>query len=72
MSWVCGTYGREERSTQGFWWGDLKERGHLEDLGVYGRIILKWISKKDRGHELDLSGLGEDRWQSLVNAVMNF
>jgi hypothetical protein len=25
---------------------------------VYERIILKWISKKDGGHELDLCGLG--------------
>jgi len=23
----------------GFWCGNLKERGYLEDLGVYGRII---------------------------------
>ena len=37
----------------GFWWGDLMERGHLEDLGVDGRI-LKWIFKKwVVGHELD-------------------
>ena len=26
-----------------FMWGNLKERGHLEDLGVNGSIILKWI-----------------------------
>jgi len=26
--------------------GDQRERGHFEDLGVDGRIILKWIVKK--------------------------
>jgi hypothetical protein len=36
----------------GFWWGDLNERGYLEDPGVEGRI--KWIFKKwDRRHRLD-------------------
>ena len=24
----------------GFWWGDLTERGHLEDLGVDGNVML--------------------------------
>jgi hypothetical protein len=26
-----------------FWWGNLREREHSEDLGIDGRIILKWI-----------------------------
>jgi hypothetical protein len=24
----------------GFWWGNMRERDHLEDPGVDGRIIL--------------------------------
>jgi len=40
----------------GFWWGDLSDRGHLEDIAVDGRIILKYIFKNGTGQELDLSG----------------
>jgi hypothetical protein len=29
-----------------FLWGEVTERDHLEDLGVDGRIILRWIFSK--------------------------
>jgi hypothetical protein len=27
----------------GFWWGNVRERDHLEDTGLDGKIILRWI-----------------------------
>jgi hypothetical protein len=45
MGDASGTYWGEVVN-KGVWWQNLKERGHLEDLGVDERIILKWIFKK--------------------------
>jgi len=44
--WASGTFVGEERYIQISWWGNWRERGHLEDPDVDGRIILKWILRK--------------------------
>jgi hypothetical protein len=45
MGGACRAYGGQERRT-GFWWGNMRERDHLGDPGVDGRIILRWIFRK--------------------------
>jgi hypothetical protein len=44
----------------------------LEDPGVDGRIILKWIFER-LGEGIDWMDLAQDRdrWRALVNAIMN-
>jgi len=41
-----------------FWWGDLRETDHMEDLEVDGKII-KWIFRKWDGG-MDCIGLAQD------------
>jgi len=43
MGGACSIYGRAVYT--GFWWGNVRERNHLEDPGVDGRI-LRWIFTK--------------------------
>jgi hypothetical protein len=33
----------DRRTYTGFLWGNLKERDHLRDPGVDGRIRLRWV-----------------------------
>jgi len=38
MGGICSIHGRDEKCIQKFWWGNLKGRGHSEDLSVDGRL----------------------------------
>jgi hypothetical protein len=50
MGGTCSAYGGRERV-------NLRERDHLGDPGVDGRIILRWIfRKRDVGYDLDRAG----------------
>jgi hypothetical protein len=57
----------------GFWWRNLRERDPLEDPGVDGRIILKWISQEVGCGGMDWIDLAQDRdrWRAFGNGVMN-
>jgi hypothetical protein len=59
MKWGRGTVHTE------FWWGNLKERGHFEDLGLHGIIILKWVFQNLNW------GVDRNKWRAAMNAVMN-
>jgi len=44
----------EKRGVHRFRWGNLRERDHLEEPGIGGTVILRWIFRKwDGGHGLD-------------------
>jgi hypothetical protein len=58
MGRACSTYGGEEEYS-GFWWGNPRERVQLEDPGVDGRIILRWIFRNwDGEYGLERAGSG--------------
>jgi hypothetical protein len=56
-----------------FWWESLKERDHLKDRGVDGRIGLEWILGRLAGGGVEWIHLTQDRdrWRAVVSAVMN-
>jgi len=42
---MWNVWGRGEAHT-GSWWENVRERDHLEDPGVEGRVILRWLFRK--------------------------
>jgi len=45
----------------GIWQGNLMERDHLEDQGVDGRLLLRWIFRKWDVGGMDWMELPHDR-----------
>jgi hypothetical protein len=57
----------------GLWWGNLNDRGCLDDLDVNGMVILKWIFEKwDGGTEWVVLAQVGNRWRNILNVVMQF
>jgi hypothetical protein len=63
---------RREKCT-GFWWGSPKERDHLEDQGVGGKMGSEWILGRLVCGGVDWIRLAQDRdrWRAVVSALMN-
>jgi hypothetical protein len=69
MGWACSTCGGRWGGVNGVLVGKTKGKNHLEDPGVDGKIILRWIFRK-----WDVGGMywielaqDRDRWRVLVN-----
>jgi hypothetical protein len=57
----------------GLQWGKPEGKNNLKDLGVNGRIKLKWVSERFDEGSVDWTDLAQDRdkWRALVNTVIN-
>jgi len=43
---------RYREALEGFWWVNVRERENVEDLGVYWKMILKWVLNRIGGSGL--------------------
>ena len=72
MRWAGLIPRMEERPVYRVLVGKSEGRDHLENPGVDGRVILRWIFRKYDGgmDRIDLAQ-DSDRWWAFVNVVMN-
>jgi len=70
MGWIWRIYDVKKTAT-GFWRGKMMERGHLTDLGLGGRKVLKWIlARRDENNWNGFMSFRTATWQALVDMVM--
>jgi hypothetical protein len=71
---ACSTHGRGEKRVQDFGGKARRERSHLEDQGVDGRMESKWTLGRLVGGCVEWIQLAQDRdrWRAVVSEVMNF
>jgi hypothetical protein len=64
---------RREKCTR-FWWESHKERDHLEDQSIDGRMGSESILGRLAGGSVQWIqlALDRDRWRAVVNTVMDF
>ena len=73
MNEKAGAYVVEMRGVHTVLVGKTEGRNHLQDTGIDGRTILKWIfCKREWGMDWINLAQNRDRWWALVRAVMNF
>jgi len=65
MGGACSTYGTRKAYTE-FWWGNPMERGHLENPGIDGGVIFRWMFRNWDG-DVDWIYLAQDKdsWRVL-------
>lgn len=72
MGRACRTNGEREEVHTEFWWGKMRKRDHLEDLGIDGRIIKKDL--QETGWSIvEWINLDQDRnrWRIVVKKVLS-
>jgi hypothetical protein len=60
-------------SIYNFWWLKLREKDHVADIGLDGRIILRCIFTDLGCGGIDSIDLAQNRdgWRALVNTLMS-
>jgi len=72
MGGACNTYGGRRELHTGFWYGNLRERDHLEDPGVDGGNVKMDLQEVEcEGMNWIYMAQDWDSWRTLANVIMS-